>query len=549
MSIRRHEDNVCHNGGRSEPYELDDSLVPDKIGDEILVSDRIVDAELRYEPEASDKDNCQVAGTCSRETISSHHLKRRHTAFSTDSTDGKLQNAYNPTTQAPTSSLTNSSKPKPTRRVPQSFKARHILLGTWRHSSVPINDQKHAVIGFIDVSGRLRVCVKPYTKDGKSLTDYPLPPGPGKNLLTFERIIFSNHLIGLNYLEIKEYTRIRSQAVPEESESLHEAAKIAAASEAARRVRENPDLAGKKKPHAYAYGLELPDHLWNLHDSDPRSGLQGWSPLNHAATPKFASDSAPFVPHQIAAACKDQASTDDAVYDTLAQNKSHTGQTLAGTKGEWFVGEYSSPGAKESQAQYREGNIKRHLPSFVWQEHIGYVQSQEYQPDCTFSSLGSVVTGAKAAETTATRGAQIQADIFSGRQSHAVIVPVCTASPGAGMGFTNASRDPRAHRLHQSPSSGSQSMQGYPSDSKYLAARSNTKGNSGQISVIPSTKFARDAISQNRTDRNTIGKQQPISTPMVFHMLERQLQQEMAKVIPHESECITEMRTLGYTKW
>ncbi|OAA63229.1 hypothetical protein LEL_10694 [Akanthomyces lecanii RCEF 1005] len=88
-----------------------------------------------------------------------------------------------------------------------------VLLGHWRDSQVPGLENKHAVIGFIDVRGRLRTRIRPVNKDWETIsTDYPVPPGSGGSWVAFDDIYFSDHLVGLDQLQVKEYVRLRDAA-------------------------------------------------------------------------------------------------------------------------------------------------------------------------------------------------------------------------------------------------------------------------------------------------------------------------------------------------
>ncbi|OAA36125.1 hypothetical protein BBO_08297 [Beauveria brongniartii RCEF 3172] len=93
-----------------------------------------------------------------------------------------------------------------------------VLIGHWRDSPVPELENKHAVIGSLDVYDRLRTRIRPFNKDGETLSDYPLPPGSGGCWVTFDRIYFLDHLVGLDQFQVKEYIRLRAAASEETEE-------------------------------------------------------------------------------------------------------------------------------------------------------------------------------------------------------------------------------------------------------------------------------------------------------------------------------------------
>ncbi|KAJ8107579.1 hypothetical protein ONZ43_g6690 [Nemania bipapillata] len=88
---------------------------------------------------------------------------------------------------------------------------------------------------------------------------FPIPPGPGGSWVTFERIVFDDHLIGLDHNEIKEYVKIRSEASGNETPESREEAERLAVREARRRLEAAP-AAETAQPPSIAYGLDIPDH-------------------------------------------------------------------------------------------------------------------------------------------------------------------------------------------------------------------------------------------------------------------------------------------------
>ncbi|EHA50418.1 hypothetical protein MGG_14870 [Pyricularia oryzae 70-15] len=142
-------------------------------------------------------------------------------------------------------------------------KVRGITLGYWRDSEVPEKEFKHQVVGFIDVRDRLRTRVQATSRFGKIMTDrFPLPPGPGGSWVTFERIVFEDHLVHLDHEQIKEYVKVRGETWGTETTDEEVAANNSAAvKEAVARVqaRPTPENVPFQQP-IIAYGEDIPDH-------------------------------------------------------------------------------------------------------------------------------------------------------------------------------------------------------------------------------------------------------------------------------------------------
>ncbi|KAH6869401.1 hypothetical protein B0T10DRAFT_501634 [Thelonectria olida] len=148
------------------------------------------------------------------------------------------------------------SRGKPTRSSANS-----VILGYWRGSTGIDEKTRHAVIGFLDVQERLRIHIKDINITGEPIPNgYPLPPGPGGRWITFERVVFSDHLVGLDFDQIKEYVRIRSKQPDPKSEEERKATEDAAVKEATLRVKQNPANDNNGNSPFIAYGLEMPDN-------------------------------------------------------------------------------------------------------------------------------------------------------------------------------------------------------------------------------------------------------------------------------------------------
>ena len=100
------------------------------------------------------------------------------------------------------------------KRPKQSQKIRGVIIGVWRDSDQPNDEDKHVIFGFIDIHDRLRTRIYGINRRGEELIGN-IPLGPGGCWVTFSRIIFDPHLAPLSPLEVKEYVRIRSESQPE----------------------------------------------------------------------------------------------------------------------------------------------------------------------------------------------------------------------------------------------------------------------------------------------------------------------------------------------
>ncbi|CAK7201967.1 hypothetical protein SEUCBS139899_004683 [Sporothrix eucalyptigena] len=172
---------------------------------------------------------------------------------------------YEALMQEPSAPTVSRRTPKASQGSPQpSTNAKSIPLGYWRDSTVPDVADRHAVIGFIDSRDRLRTLVHQFSRSGNSISsEYPLPPGPGGSWVKFERVVFEKHLIGMNHNQIKEYVKIRTDALSTPETSVETmAAERAAVKEAMRRAAMNP-VSDNQSTASIAYGVDLPDYVVN----------------------------------------------------------------------------------------------------------------------------------------------------------------------------------------------------------------------------------------------------------------------------------------------
>ncbi|RKL29678.1 hypothetical protein BFJ72_g11878 [Fusarium proliferatum] len=249
-----------------------------ELEDEIVVGARTngirKSSPLRPASEGED----EIMGDAEDEPVASHYPKRKRNSIFQGLNERKME---------PVRSLADERQPqatatkgKPPRLSTGSVKG--VTIGYWRDSEAPTVDLKHAVIGFIDVRERLRTRIQPTTLSGETISDeYPLPPGPGGSWVTFDKIVFLDHLVGLDQLQVKEYVKIRAEAIgTDELEGEKAAAEKAAAKEAVRRANLNSTAEHGTNLPQVAYGVDLPEHLQQNRDAKRRRTSGGFAPAN-----------------------------------------------------------------------------------------------------------------------------------------------------------------------------------------------------------------------------------------------------------------------------
>ncbi|PNP79099.1 hypothetical protein FNYG_07537 [Fusarium nygamai] len=249
-----------------------------ELEDEIVVGARTngirKSSPLRPASEGDD----EIMGDAEDEPVASHYPKRKRNSIFQGLNERKME---------PVRSLADERQPqatvtksKPPRLSTGSVKG--VTIGYWRDSEAPTVDLKHAVIGFIDVRERLRTRIQPTTLSGETISDeYPLPPGPGGSWVTFDKIVFLDHLVGLDQLQVKEYVKIRAEATgTDELEAERVAAEKAAVKEAVRRANLNSTAEHGTNLPQLAYGVDLPEHLQQNRDAKRRRTSGGFAPAN-----------------------------------------------------------------------------------------------------------------------------------------------------------------------------------------------------------------------------------------------------------------------------
>ncbi|KAH8756120.1 hypothetical protein F5883DRAFT_686358 [Diaporthe sp. PMI_573] len=159
--------------------------------------------------------------------------------------------------------------------------AKGVIIGYWRESTAPGED-KHIVKGFIDTLDRLRIHAQPCNREGKDVTAlYPLNLGPGGGWITFEKIVFDNHLVRLDQAQVKEYVKIRSgmkdvgkDSSANDKVAVQQAIKNCTNKRLQRQVYQLQQI---------AYGVDIPDHALQHPQKRRRNGATSSANPTHAA--------------------------------------------------------------------------------------------------------------------------------------------------------------------------------------------------------------------------------------------------------------------------
>lgn len=336
------------------------------------------------------------------EPVVPHYPKRKRNSVFTDLSESKME--------LPNGAVPGQSLKSKTSR--QSLgTVRGVLLGHWRDSPIPDPEGRHAVIGFIDVRDRLRTRIQPYTVTNEPVSnDYPMPPGPGGSWVTFERVVFSKHLVGLDHFQVKEYVRLRTDS-QDESEEERKAAETAAVKEAIRRVKENPAYDNPATQPAIAHGLELPDSASSpgRPDSKRRRVSGGFASINPGGS-NSPPERSPLLPSQPAlqprpphvpklhgplpgtrptrillgfwkGSSEEDPRDRHAVYGILGQNDMFRVKVVRETRDGRFVDGNFPTGAGALWIQYEEVEFEPHLKPLQRSEIKEYCRVRQYQLD------------------------------------------------------------------------------------------------------------------------------------------------------------------------
>ncbi|KAL7624193.1 hypothetical protein AAE478_005752 [Parahypoxylon ruwenzoriense] len=247
------EDDTANDADLSTPPDSSSvsSVNPDMLGDEIVVSARANGDKSPARRIVPEREDIDMPDAEDAKPATAHYPKRKRPSLYNDLNENKMDNGLS---KDGDETDTASVKGKQRQKLEE---AKHITLGYWRDSNVPQDEEKHVVVGFIDVRDRLRTRLQNTNVRGEPINTrlFPLPPGPGGSWVTFERIVFLDHLVGLDHNEIKEYVKVRAETLRVRSQE----ADLAAVREAKRRLDISPPLE-TPQPLAIAWGREIPDN-------------------------------------------------------------------------------------------------------------------------------------------------------------------------------------------------------------------------------------------------------------------------------------------------
>lgn len=236
------------------------SVNPDVLGDEIIVGTRANGVKSPARRAVSTRDDVAMTDADDDDEPVVHVPKREHRRDSKrkrplENDDDDSKDAV----QAKDTVYDTDTSVSKGRRSVLKYEDdnKHVSIGYWRDSPVPDEKGKHMVIGFIDVRDRLRTRIRNMNLNGDAINTrlFPIPPGPGGSWVTFERIVFLEHLVGHDHNTIKEYVRARAETIRTHTAE----ADIAAIREAQHRLSLNPP-AETAQPPSIAWGPELPEY-------------------------------------------------------------------------------------------------------------------------------------------------------------------------------------------------------------------------------------------------------------------------------------------------
>ena len=233
------------------------SLNVNSFGDEIVVGARTNGTrdpshnDQSTGPAPTDGDETMNDAGDSRPPSSRYATRTRATAQNEPAPDhlGRLASAAHESYEA-------LASPRQARRANSDSHEKGVLLGYWRDSPVEDEGYKHAIVATLDTRGRLRPRVQATSISGRPAPS-PLPSGPGSTEVSFSRIVFMNHLVGLHHAHIVEYVRFRSAIFPGDSDEGRRQADLAARADADRSVKTNPPA----ELGPIAYGREIPEDV------------------------------------------------------------------------------------------------------------------------------------------------------------------------------------------------------------------------------------------------------------------------------------------------
>ncbi|KAI0973021.1 hypothetical protein F4678DRAFT_35325 [Xylaria arbuscula] len=432
------EDDAANGADLSPPDSSSVSSVnPDMLGDEIIVGTRGEGDKPSPLRVVSDPEDPDATNGEDEEPVS-HYPKRKRASLYSDLGEDKMDTSVNE--DGNDVGTPRGSQGKPT--VVSSRDSKSITIGYWRDSPVPNINGKHAVIGFMDVRDRLRTRIQNVTRSGEVINSrlFPIPPGPGGSWVTFERIVFADHLVGLDHNEVKEYVKIRTEAPANETPEAREEAERLAVDEARRRRTEATPAPETTQPPSIAYGLQIPDNAQvSRHDAKrrritntlaperPPNNSPGQPQTSNLAHPSPAStptglvrppypgmlDSLPGTrPTRILVGCWSKSDVDDdrerhAVYGILGANDMFRVKLVRETLDGRYVDGNFPAGAGALWIPYEEVIFLRHIAHLSRPEMKEYVRVRQSQIDAGEKEDEKVANETKAVYEAQTRVAHV----------------------------------------------------------------------------------------------------------------------------------------------
>ncbi|KAI0594251.1 hypothetical protein F4775DRAFT_452836 [Biscogniauxia sp. FL1348] len=396
---RQEDEETANDADLSPPPDSSSvsSVNPDMLGDEIVVGTRANGNKTSPQRVTSEKDDEDAADSEASKPVP-HYPKRKRSSMYDDLGEDKMEHSLLEDVDDVEAVRLGGKQRHGT------GSAKNVLLGYWRDSPTPTERGKHAVIGFMDVRDRLRTRIQNVTRDGILINTrlFPVPPGPGGSWVTFERIVFEPHLVGLDHNEVKEYVKIRADA-PRGEITLEARARAerAAVEEAKRRLEANPPPDTAQLP-TMAYGLEMPEINLNRPDVKRRrvGSSVGTMSDRPALTPQQAQPSTPIVlsqaqgldnlagkrPTRILVGCWGKSSAEDprdkhAVYGILGANDMFRVKLVRETMdGRFLEGNFPN-GAGALWISYEDVVFLPHLRNLSRPEMKEYVRVRQFQID------------------------------------------------------------------------------------------------------------------------------------------------------------------------
>ncbi|KAI5864404.1 hypothetical protein GGS23DRAFT_604608 [Durotheca rogersii] len=439
------EDDTANDADLSTPPDSSSvsSVNPDMLGDEIIVSARANgDKSPARRVAALEREDVDMADADGVKTVVPHYPKRKRPSLYNDLNENRLDNVLAKDGEdTDTTSVKGKQRPKPD-------DTKHVILGRWRDSPVPQEEGKHIVVGFIDIRDRLRTRLQSTNINGESINTrlFPLPPGPGGSWVTFDRIVFLDHLVGLDHNEIKEYVKVRGETIRQRTQD----ADLAAIREAKHRLEMNPPPENPQSP-VVAWGREIPKNALAGRPEPKRrrygSGVGTIAErVEHEHGDRVEQDEhalrigtlhhpmdvphAPRKPTRILVGCWSKSSPEEdkdkhAVYGILGANDMFRVKLVRETMdGRYIDGNFPS-GAGALWISYDEVTFLPHLANLTRPEIKEYIRVRQVQIDAGETPAERVANETKAVYEAQTRAASISAGNANkaAKEANAVLLP------------------------------------------------------------------------------------------------------------------------------